>query len=183
MALKTNAGEGVARRKPSFTGAATRKPVWMLLKQSEEGTAMWSSDSISGYACVKNKNSDSKRYMSNVHWSFTYNKPEWKQCDCLLTDDWLKTMWCMYDFNNHVRVWELDHKEGWVPKNWCVLTVVLEKTIDSSLDTKETKPVNPKGNQPWIFIGRIDAEDPILWPSDAKSELIGKDLDARKDCG
>ena len=140
-------------------------------------------DSISGYACVKNKNSDSKRYMSNVHWSFTYNKPEWKQCDCLLTDDWLKTMWCMYDFNNHVRVWELDHKEGWVPKNWCVLTVVLEKTIDSSLDTKETKPVNPKGNQPWIFIGRIDAEDPILWPSDAKSELIGKDLDARKDCG
>ena len=80
-------------------------------------------------------------------------------------------------------MWELDHKEGWVLKNWCFLTVVLEKTLESPLDRKETKPVNTKGNQPWIFIGRTDAEAkaPIPWPPDAKSWLIGKDPDAGKD--
>ena len=78
----------------------------------------------------------------------------------------------------HVWMWELDHKEGWVPKNWCFWTVVLEKTIESPLDCKEIKPVSPKGNQPWILIGRTDsdaeAEAPILWPPDAKSWLIRK---------
>ena len=80
-------------------------------------------------------------------------------------------------------MWELDHKEGWVPKKWCFWIVVLEKTLQSPLDHKETKPVIPKGNQPWIFIGKIvaEAEAPILWPPDAKSRLIGKDLDAGKD--
>ena len=80
-------------------------------------------------------------------------------------------------------MWELDHKEGWAPKNWCFWTVVLEKTLESSLDCKEIKPVNPKGNQPWIFIGRSDAEAeaPILWPPDAKNWLFGKDPGARKD--
>ena len=68
-------------------------------------------------------------------------------------------------------MWELDHKEGWAPKNWCFWTVVLEKTLESPLDCKEIKPVNPKGNQPWIFIGRTDAEAPILWPPDVKSRL------------
>ena len=68
-------------------------------------------------------------------------------------------------------------------KNWCFWTVVLEKTLESPLDCKEIKPVNSKGNQPWMFIGRIDAEAPILWPSDAKSRLIGKDPDAGKDWG
>ena len=79
-------------------------------------------------------------------------------------------------------MWELDHKEGWMPKNWCFQTVVLEKTL-SPLDSKEVKPVHPKGNQPCIFIGRTDAEaePPILWPPNAKSQLIGKDLDAGKD--
>ena len=79
-------------------------------------------------------------------------------------------------------MWELDHKGGWVPKNWCFWTVVLEKTLESLLDYKEIKPVNPKGNQPWIFIGRTDAEAeaPILWPPDAKSLLIGKYSDAGK---
>ena len=86
-------------------------------------------------------------------------------------------------FSSHVRMWELDHKEGWVPKNWCFQTVVLEKTLENSLDCKEIKPVNPKGNQPWIFIGRTVAEAPILWPPDAKGRLIGKDLDAEKDWG
>ena len=83
--------------------------------------------------------------------------------------------------SSHVWMWELDHKEGWAPKNWCFPTVVLEKTLESPLNNKEIKPVNPKGNQPWIFIGRVDAEAPILWPPDAKSQLIGKDPDAGKD--
>ena len=74
-------------------------------------------------------------------------------------------------------------KKGWVPKNWCFWTVVLEKTLKSPLDCQEIKPVNPKRNQPWIFIGRTDAktEAPILWPPDVKSWLIGKNPDAGKD--
>ena len=83
-----------------------------------------------------------------------------------------------YDVSSsHVRMRELGHKEGWALKNWCFQTVVLEKTLESSLDGKEIKPVNPKRNQQWIFIGRTDveAEAPILWPPDAKSPLTGKD--------
>ena len=80
-------------------------------------------------------------------------------------------------------MWELDYKESWVLKNWCFWTVVLEKTLESPLDCKEIKPVNPKGNQPWIFITRTDAkaETPIYWPLHAKNCLIGKDPDAGKD--
>ena len=91
-----------------------------------------------------------------------------------------------YSFSSsYVLVWELDHKESWAPKNWCFWTVVLEKALESPLDGKEIKPVNPKGNQPWIFIGRTDTEAdiPILWPPDAKSRLIGKDHNAGKDWG
>ena len=78
---------------------------------------------------------------------------------------------------------ELDHKESWALKNWCFWTVVLEKTLESPLDCKEIQPVNPKGNQSWIFIGRTDAEaeTPILWPPDTKNWLIWKDPDAGKD--
>ena len=78
-------------------------------------------------------------------------------------------------------MWELYHKEGWVLKNWCFQTVVLEKTLESPLDSKEIKSVNPKGNQPWIFIGRTDDGTPILWPPKVKSWLTGKDPDAGKD--
>ena len=83
----------------------------------------------------------------------------------------------------HVQMWKLNLKEGWTPKNWYFQIVVLEKTLKSPLDSKEIKPVNTKGNQPWIFTGRTDAEAeaPILWPPDAKSWLIGKDLNAGKD--
>ena len=83
----------------------------------------------------------------------------------------------------HVWMWEVDYKESWALKNWYFWTVVLEKTLESPLDYKEIKPVNPKGNQSWIFIGRTDAEaeTPILWPPDAKNWLIGKDPDAGKD--
>ena len=79
----------------------------------------------------------------------------------------------------------MDHKQGWALKNWCFWTVVLEKTLESALDSKEIKPVNPKGNQQWIFTGRTDAEAeaPVLWPPDSKSWLVGKDLDAGKDWG
>ena len=80
-------------------------------------------------------------------------------------------------------MWKLDHKEGLALKNWYFQTVVLEKILESSLDSKEIKPVNPKGNQSWIFIGRTDAEAeaPKLWPPDEKNWLIGKDPNARKD--
>ena len=88
-----------------------------------------------------------------------------------------------YGFSSsHVWMWELDHKEGWAPKNWCFWIVVLEKTLESPLDCKKIKPVHPKGDQHWIFIGRTDAgaEAPILWPSDVESRLIEKTLMLRK---
>ena len=88
-----------------------------------------------------------------------------------------------YGFSSsHVWMWEFDYKESWVPKNWCFWTVVLEKTLESPLDSEEIKPVHPKGNQSWLFIGRTDAEaeTPILWPPDVKKWLIGKNLDAGK---
>ena len=91
-----------------------------------------------------------------------------------------------YGFSSsHVWMWELDYKQIWAPKNWCFWTVVLEKTLESPLDCKEIQPVHPKGNQSWIFIGRTDAEaeTPILWPPNAKNQLIGKDPDAGKDWG
>ena len=82
-------------------------------------------------------------------------------------------------------MWELDHEEGWVLKNWCFQIVVLEKTLQSPLDCKEIKPVSPKGYQSWIFIESTDAEAeaeaPALWPPDVQSWLIGKDSDAGKD--
>ena len=82
-------------------------------------------------------------------------------------------------------MWELDYQENWALKNWCFWTVVLEKTLESPLDCKEIKPVNPKENQLWIFTGRTDAEAEalILWPPDVKSWLIGKDSDAGRDWG
>ena len=89
-----------------------------------------------------------------------------------------------YGFSSsHVWVWELDYKKSWVLKNWCFWNVLLEKTLESLLDCKEVQPVNPKGNQSWIFIGRTDAEAevPILWPPDTISQLTGKDPDAGKD--
>ena len=89
-----------------------------------------------------------------------------------------------YGFSSsRVWMWELDHEESWVLKNWCFWTMVLEKTLESPLDCREIQPVSPQGNQLWIFIGRTDAkaEAAILWPPDVKNELIGKDPDAGKD--
>ena len=80
-------------------------------------------------------------------------------------------------------MWELDPNKGWVLKNWCFQTVVLEKTLESPLDFKEIQPVSPKGNQSWIFIGRTDAdtEASVLWPPNTKSQFISKDPNAGKD--
>ena len=84
---------------------------------------------------------------------------------------------------SHVQMWELVHKEDWTLKNRSFWTVVTEKTLESPLDSKEIEAVNPRGNQPWIFIGRTDAEveDPILWPPEVKSQVTGKDADDGKD--
>ena len=89
-----------------------------------------------------------------------------------------------YGFSiSHVGMWHLDYKESWAPKNWCFWTVMLKKTLENLLDSKEIQPVHPKGNQSWMFIGRTNAEvePPVLWPPDAKKWLIGKDPDAGKD--
>ena len=91
-----------------------------------------------------------------------------------------------YGFSSgHIWMWEFNCEESWVPKNWCFWTVMLEKTLENPLDNKEIKPVNPKGNQSWIFTGRTDAEAevPILWLPDTESQLIRKDPDAGKDWG
>ena len=89
-----------------------------------------------------------------------------------------------YGFSSsHVWMWKLDHKESWAPKNWCFWTVMLEKTLESPLDCKEIQPVQPKGDQSWIFFVRTDAEPEtlVLWPPDAKNLLVGIDPDAGKD--
>ena len=85
--------------------------------------------------------------------------------------------------SSHVQMWELDQKEGWAAKNWCFQIEVLGNTLESPLDCKKIQPVNIKGNQSWIFIGRIrvEAEAPIFWPPDAKSQVIGKDPHAGED--
>ena len=88
-------------------------------------------------------------------------------------------------FSSHVWMLELDYKESWAPKNWCLWTVVLEKTLESPLDFKEIQPVHLQGDQPWDFFGGSDAvaETPVLWPPHAKSWLIGEDSDAGRDWG
>ena len=118
-----------------------------------------------------------KRYLL---WKKSYDKL--RQCIKKQRYHFANSQSCSqsYDFSSsHVWMWELDHKEGWVPKNWCFRTMVLKKTLESPLDCKE---INPKGNQLWIFIGRTDAEaeTPILWPPDVKNWLIGKDPDNGK---
>ena len=89
-----------------------------------------------------------------------------------------------YGFSSgHVWMWDLDCEEGWALKNWCLWIVVLEKTLESPMDCKEIQPVHSEGDQSWVFFGRThaEAEAPVLWPPHAKSWLIGKDSDARRD--
>ena len=124
------------------------------------------------------------RLLTLAPWKKSYDKPRQhikKQRQCFADKGPSSQSYCFS--SSHVWMWELDYKEGWVLKNWYFWTVVLEKTLESPLDCKEIQPVHPKGNQPWIFIGRTDAEaeTPVLWPPDAKNWLIGKDSDAGKD--
>ena len=110
-------------------------------------------------------------------WKKSYNQPR----QCIKRQRHYFANKCPYSqsygfCSSHVWISELDHKEGWSPKNWGFWTVVLEKTLESPLDGKEIKPVNPKGNQPWIFIGSTYAEAPIFWPPVAKSQPLEKTL-------
>ena len=117
-------------------------------------------------------------------WQESYGKPRQriKKQRHHFADKGLYSRSCDFS-SSHIQIWELDYKESWASKNWWFWTVVLEKTLESPLDCKEIKPINPKGNQLWIFIGSTDAkaEAPIFCPPDAKSRLIGKDPDAGKD--
>ena len=113
----------------------------------------------------------------------SYDQP-YSKAETLLANKGLSSQG--YDFScDHIWMWELDCEEGWVPKNWCFWTVVLEETLESPLDCKEIQLVCPKGDQSWVFIGRTDveAETPILWPPDVKSWLIRKYPDAGRDWG
>ena len=115
-------------------------------------------------------------------WKKSYNKPRWHikyQRHYFANKDPSSQS---YGFSSsHIWMWKLSHKEGWALKNWCFRIMVLDKTLESPLDCKEIKPVNPKGNQSWISIGRTDAKAPILWPPDGKRQLIRKDPDAGRD--
>ena len=114
-----------------------------------------------------------------THSLFLTDKVNLKEVEILLSFKDKGPYSQSYGFSSsHVWVWELDHKEGWMLKNWCFWAVMLEKTLDSPLGCKEVKPVHPKGNQPWLFTGRTDAEVPIVWPPEVKSRLIGKHPDA-----
>ena len=119
-----------------------------------------------------------------VPWKGSYDKP--RQSIKKQRHNFANKGACSQSYgfsSSHVWVWELEHNKGWTLKNWCFWIVVLEKTRESPLDFKEIKPINPEGSQPWIFIGRTDAETeaPILWPPVAKSQLIQKDPDVGKD--
>ena len=119
-------------------------------------------------------------------WKKSYDKPRQriKKQRCYFASKGPSSQ--SYGFSSsHVWMWELDHKEGWMPENWCFWTVVLQKTLECPLDCREIKSANLKGNQSWIFTGRTDveAEAPILWPPNAKNWLTGKDPDTGKDWG
>jgi len=119
-----------------------------------------------------------------VSWQESYDKPR----QCIEKQRYYSANKGPYSqgyslSSGHVLSWELNHKEGRAPKNWCLRTMVREKTPESPLDSTEIKPVNLKENQPWILVGKNDAEAPVYWLSDENSWLIGRVLDARKDWG
>ena len=115
-------------------------------------------------------------------WKKSYDQPRQhiKKQRCYVADKGPSSQ--SYGFSSsQVWTWELDHKESWALKNWCFWTVLLGKTLESPLNWKEIQLVYPKRNQSWLFMGRTEAEAPILWPPDAKKWLNGKEPDARKD--
>ena len=121
---------------------------------------------------------------NDFFWQESYEKPRQcveKQTHCSADKGPYRQGYGLPSGN--IWLWELDRKEGRTPQNWYLRTMMLEKTPENPLDSKEIKPINLKGNQPWIHIERTDAEAPIFWSSDANSWLIGKVPDARKDWG
>ena len=123
-------------------------------------------------------------YSHKIKWCLFLERKSMTNIDCVKKQSYqVHIVKAMVFPSSHIWMWELDHKEDWELKNWYLQTVVLDKTLESPLDCKEIKPVNPKGNQPWIFTGGIAAKTKalILWPPDAKSQLIGKDPDAGQD--
>ena len=132
--------------------------------------------------------------LSLLQWIFLTQESDWGLLHCRQIFYQLSYQGILIKLNkiiemglsNNVQMQELGHRKGWEPNNWCFWPVVLEKMLESPMDSKEIKLVNPKGNQgnqPWIFIGRTDAEAPILWPPDVKWWLIRKDPNAGKDWG
>ena len=131
---------------------------WWLQPWNEKFLAPWKKSYDQPRQHIKNQRHQKKKKKNQRH-HFTNKCPY---------------AFCYGFFSSHVQMGELDHKEGWAPKNWCFQTVVLEKTLESPLDSKDIKPVNPTGNQPWIFIRRTDAkaEEPILWPVACQARLL-----------
>ena len=135
-----------------FLGLQDHCGWWLQLLKKKKKFAPWKKSYDKDRHCVKEqKHHFASQALASQSYGFS-SSPVWK--------------------------WELNHKEVWALKNWCFWAVVLEKTLESLLDSKEINTVNIKRNQPWVFIGRTDteAEVPILWPSDAKSWLTGKNL-------
>ena len=122
--------------------------------------------------------------LKDTPWKESYDQPRQhikKQRHCFANRGPSSQGYCFS--SKYVWMWELGHKESWGPKNWCFWTVELEKTLESPLDCKEIQPLHPKGNQSWIFIGRVDIKLKLqlLWPPDVKNWLIWKDPNAGKD--
>ena len=134
------------------------------------------------FLCVISCFNSSFLFSTDAAWKKSYDKP--RQCIKKQRDHFAnKGLYSESFSSSHVQMWELDHKEGWAPKNLCFLTVVLEKILENPLDSMEIKSLILIGKQPWLFIGRTDveAESPLLWPPDVKSRLTRKYPDTWKD--
>ena len=136
--------------------------------------ANWNVETVSDFIFLGSKINADSDYRHKIKtlapWKNSYDKPRQHIKRHLFADKGPYNQSYVFS-SSHVRMWVLDHKEDWALKNWCFQTVMLEKTLENPLDSKEIKLVNPKGNQLWIFIGRADAEAPIPWPCEVKSWL------------
>jgi len=136
----------------------------VMLKILQARLQLYMNWEVPDVQAIFRKSRETRDQISNIHWIIEKSREFQKNI-----------YFCLF-------IWELDHKESWAPKNWCFWTMELEKILESPLDFKEIKPVNPEENQSWIFIGRADAEAeaPILWPPDLKNWLFRKDPYAGK---
>jgi len=176
---------------PLEKGKATHSSTlaWRIPRTEEPGRLQ-----SMGSQRVRHDWATSQNYCSDYSHAIKTLAPEKKNYDkprqCTKKQRYHFADKCLYSqsygfSSSQVWMWELDHKESWMTKNWCFWITGLEKTLESPLGSKEIKPINLKGNQPWIFIERTDteAEAPIHWPPDVKSQFIGKDTDVGKNWG